>query len=372
MTPAIVYDLENLDRSLSILQEDIGKVRNAKLNFAVKACHTPQILEFLARKGLGADVASMGEFHLARDAGFREITATGPSFTSAEAIELAGFGMAVDASSIDQLQAFWESEPNLDVGIRLRIPLPDHIDDRTTTFGTNSRFGILPADHKLQNLDHENSGKIIRLHTHTGQMTPEHLLYKAKVLLATATFYKGVRSIDFGGGFFSLYVSRSRAISALQELNSMVESWVAQNDRDIEIVFEPGAATLGSHGYLVTEVTATEDNHSGFGCNVATLNASSWNLTPWHLPKVFKLGSLSTESAKSPYLLAGNTLYENDFFGSDLFGKRKLFQVSKLSVHDKVVFTNSGAYTMTNSRDFNRIPKPKEYIFSERETTFIK
>jgi len=361
-TPSLVYDFDGLDRTITILRRDMSTVENSRLNLALKATHTPGVLRHLADAGLGADVASMGEYQLARQAGFAVVTATGPSFTAAEFRRLAKEGTIVDASSVDQLGAFLDGREGADVGLRVRVPLPDSIDDRYTTFGTHSRFGVDPTSTRVGDLIDRTGARVRRLHTHTGQMTPAHLVYKTRYLLAVARHFEHVDSIDLGGGFFSLYLSRPAAVAAWDQIGRDVASFREETGRMIEVIAEPGGALLAAHGYLVTTVTAVEPEHPGFRSPVVGVDASAWNLAPWHKPRAVPISSGAGEPA--PTLIVGNTLYENDFFGTDTRGRRRAFPLPEMSVGDRIVFTASGAYTMTNARMFNRIPLPSQYAWT--------
>lgn len=58
------------------------------MNFALKACYEPDILRLLREEKLGVDVASSNEFKLAQKIGFDEISATGPSFTHPDQVDI--------------------------------------------------------------------------------------------------------------------------------------------------------------------------------------------------------------------------------------------------------------------------------------------
>ena len=366
-TPSIVYDLDGIDRTVRILREDMRPVEGARLNLALKATHTPEVLAHFASIGLGADVASVGEYDLARQAGFEMITATGPSFTADDFGRLGADGVHIDASSIDQLVAFVDDRAGVDVGLRVRVPLPKSIDDRYTTFGSLSRFGVDPTDEALHRVLSNSAARVRRLHTHTGQMTPTHLIYKTRYLLAIARHYPDVDSIDLGGGFFSLYIDRAAAVRAWEEVGRDVARFRAETGRPITVIAEPGGALLAAHGYLVTTVCAVEARHPGFGSAVVGVDSSAWNVAPWHQPRVVPLTDQDGDESVAPTMIAGNTLYENDFFGTDTRGKRRSFPLPPLTAGDRLVFTASGAYTMTNARVFNRIPLPSQYVWRQRD-----
>jgi diaminopimelate decarboxylase len=363
-TPALTYDLDGLARSLSVLLDDVAQIPGAKLNFALKACHTPTVLRNIALCGLGADVASIGELELAREAGFKHITATGPSFLDEDFHLLADAGVTLDASSWYQLDQLCRSRPGSEVGVRLRVPLPPGIDDGVTTFGANSRFGLLATDPRIARTVADNGCTLVRLHTHTGQMSPEHLVYKAKYLLAVAEAYPTIRTVDMGGGFLGLYVSRSKAMAAMSHVGGLVRDWQKRTGRPIALEFEPGGGVLAAHGFLTVTVISAESNHEALrAAQVLTVDSSAWNLAPWHRPQVLALGRSDGESVVRT-LIAGNTLYENDFFGTDVLGNRRYFELEECVPGDTLLLTASGAYTVTNARIFNRLPLPAQYVFA--------
>lgn len=360
-TPAIIYDYEGMYDVVERITEDISVVPNAKLNLAVKAIHTPKILKKYAEWGLGCDVASKGEYILAKEAGFTEISITGPAFTQNDMEFFTNEKIVIDLDSISQIVMYGKKFPNSEIGLRLRIPLPEHLESNST-FGKDSRFGIDFKNPDLKTTLESNNLKVTRLHVHTGQMTPISLLYKAEYLLSVAEKFKSVHTIDFGGGFYHLYVDRNETRKALYKLKEIAETWKKKTGRDMEFRFEPGGAILGGCGYLITTIMAKE-YHDFFKVNMLTLDSSAWNLAPWHKPQVIPINSLNSETDSIEFMLAGNTLYEGDIFGRDTNGKTmKFYLPQNIKVGEILMLCAFGAYTMTNSRQFNKIPLPQEYL----------
>jgi len=361
-TPALVYDLENLPKTLSAYTEDISLVPRARLNIAVKATHTPEVLRCLSDWGLGADVASVRELRLALSAGFTEISATGPSYTTpADFQALEDAGTTLDVDSIDQLRAYGEWRRSGPVGLRIRVPLPSAL-DTANTFGSNSRFGVSITDVAMREVLAEHDLTVTRLHLHTGQTSPASLVYKVRHTLAIAKVIPSIDVIDLGGGFFDLYVCRDRARAALEEVGRLLETWEADTGREMAFRFEPGAAVLAPHGYLLTRVDAIEHQHPYYQRDVVQVDSSAWNFAPWHKPQVLHLAEHKRSTVSRERLLAGNTLYENDLFGTVPRGLSAL-DVPDCEVGDVLVLTNSGAYTTTNARDFNLLGRLREYAF---------
>lgn len=364
-TPAILYDYDGIQKVVEGMQEDIQFVPDAKLNFALKACHNLHVLQYFSQLGLGCDVASVGELELALKVGFKEITTTGPAFKQKDFHQFLEHGVIPDLDSVSQLKTYGEAFPNTKVGLRLRIPIPDEFVS-PSTFGKDSRFGMNVLDEEVHQLVDKYQLNVTRLHVHTGQMTPESMLYKAEYLLNVSEVFNKIDTIDMGGGLFYFYINRSKARKALKELAELIAKWKIKNRRPICFRFEPGAALLSLSGYLCTQVMAIQ-HHEYFSKRLITVDASAWNLTPWHKPEVKVLSTRKTTAPATETLIAGSTLHEGDFFGKDAKGKPKAFNLENIEVGDRILFSASGAYTMTNSRKFNRIPLPDEYALTDGE-----
>ncbi|KZE51151.1 diaminopimelate decarboxylase family protein [Rossellomorea marisflavi] len=363
-TPAIIYDQVGMKDVVNRMQEDFSLLSNAKLNLAVKAIHTPELLRLYAEWGLGCDVASIGEYELAKKAGFSEITTTNPAYSEKDMGFFHDEDVVLDLDSQSQVKSYGSLYPGTEIGLRIRIPLPPELESNAT-FGNDSRFGIDILQPGLNEILEKYNLSVTRLHVHTGQMTPESLLFKADYLLAIAEVFEDVHTIDFGGGLFHFYISREKARKSLTMVNGKIKEWVRKNKRTLMTRFEPGGALLAGCGYLVSTIVANEF-HSHFNSRIVTVDASAWNLAPWHKPEVMILGDNNDKRIQeNKALIAGNTLYEGDFFGKQGNGQLTYFDLDDPHIGEKILFTASGAYTMTNSRRFNRLPLPKEYLLND-------
>ena len=84
---------------------------------------------------------------------FDEISATGPSFTHPDQVDmLAQAHSILDFSSYDQLirlTSGTHANKSKVIGLRVRVTFPHEIEDEGT-FGKNSRFGIDPFNEQLR------------------------------------------------------------------------------------------------------------------------------------------------------------------------------------------------------------------------------
>lgn len=361
-TPSIIYDFNQIRNTANAIKNDLCIIKEAKLNFAIKACHNMDILKTYVEIGLGCDVASIFEYNLARTAGFKDITTTAPAYKIDDMRILHNEGIIIDLDSIDQIELFGQAFPGEQIGLRVKIPNVYHYNNKEL-FSDYERFGVNIFNQDLSNIISKYNLKIKRLHVHTGEMIPEIFEYKIRYLLTIAEYFDDIDTIDIGGGLFGFYVNRKKAILSLETVSSEVKKWEMKNKRNIKIIFEPGGALITTCGYLITQVISVDYNEK-LQKRIVTVDSSAWNLAPWHVSDVRILNcdnQIKKTNQLKATLIAGNTLYQNDFFGNTNSGEHKEFYLDNLKYGDRLILSASGGYTMTNARKFNGLPLPKEY-----------
>lgn len=360
-TPCVIYDKNQLENTLREVKKDIELIEGGKLNFAMKACYNKNILKIIADAGLGCDVASREEYLLAKSIGFSYITTTSPVYSCEDMKFFDKEGIILDLDSAEQIEQYLNIIGKGRIGLRVRIPIPVAMENKGT-FGLDSRFGIDILNQKNIDLIQKSGLKVCRLHTHTGQMTPQILEFKVKYLLSIAEYFSDITSIDLGGGFFHLYRNREEMYNLIKKINRKVNEWKLKTGRDIKIEFEPGGAIVTPCGYLITQIESVKDNlmKDMTDVKVVTVNSSAWNIAPWHIPEVVKLGNDTGKFDK--VVIAGNSLYELDFFGNVINGKYSIFKIPEPKYGDLLIISMMGGYTFTNARNFNLLEMPGEIV----------
>ena len=69
-TPFYYYDTRILRQTLETIRQEVSKMDNAVVHYAIKANANPQVLRTIREYGLGADCVSGGEIKAALQAGF--------------------------------------------------------------------------------------------------------------------------------------------------------------------------------------------------------------------------------------------------------------------------------------------------------------
>jgi len=356
-TPAIIYDIKQLQKVVSEIVNSIKEMPSLKLNFALKACYSPEVLKCLVDLDIGCDVASVYELELAKKAGFKKITTTAPVYTSEDIAVFHNQNIVLDLNSFDQIKLFIETIGNEVIGIRINIPLPEEISNKAS-FGKDSRFGIDITDKKFSDFVNHHNLKIKRLHVHTGQTTLSSFRYKFFYLLALAEQLKEVDEIILGGGLFYFYIENQKIDALLSELQNYLNEWQKQHKRNVNFYLEPGGAIISPCGYLITTVASSETRPNNK--KQITVDSSAWNIAPWSLPVVLPVGKRNDDTMET--IIAGRSLYEFDYFGRQEEGNPQLFPLCELSYGDRIIMSSMGGYSMTNARKFNGIPLPSEYI----------
>lgn len=130
-----------------------------------------------------------------------------------------------------------------------------------------------------------------------------------------------------------------------------------------DIFIEPGNGIIGSAGYIVSSVL---DRFVSAGKNIAILDT-----TVNHMPEVFEYQYRpdilqEAKDGQYEYILAGCSCLAGDVFGQYSFAE-------PLSIGDRIVFKDMGAYTMVKAHMFNGINLPTIYSYTdEGELRLIK
>ena len=143
---------------------------------------------------------------------------------------------------------------------------------------------------------------------------------------------------------------------------------VLRSEYGVQVFIEPGSGLIRAAGYFVSTVL---DMFESGGATVAVLDTSVN-----HMPEVFEYGfhpdvagaesiGHASPSGGGPecgrlpceYLLAGCTCLAGDLFGSYRFP-------GPLAVGDRVVFRDSGSYTLAKASMFNGVALPPVYALT--------
>ncbi len=357
-TPAFVYDERVIQRLLDYA-DPLRSEGRCGLLFAIKSFSFAPALRVMAPRLDGFAVSSLFEARLARslvgDAGSVHITT--PGLRGDEADEI---GLLCDYVSFNSLNQWkmhsWRLKGRANCGLRVNPQLSFADDCRYDPCRPHSKLGVPLSD--LAAVLHEDPARVdgvrgLLFHSNCDSPDFSELLTTVEQLRACIPgLLQQVEWVNLGGGY--LFEEDGEPCHNLDDLYRTVDS--LRSEYGMQVFLEPGSGLIRAAGYFVATVL---DMFQSGGATVAVLDTSVN-----HMPEVFEYGfqpdvAGHDDDAPHEYLLAGCTCLAGDLFGSYRFP-------SRLSVGDKVVFSNSGSYTLTKANTFNGVALPSVYALTAR------
>ncbi len=351
-TPAFVFDERQLQKNLDQL-ERVRSASGCRMLYSIKACPLTGLLKRIEDHVDGFSVSSLFEARLAREvAGKRkQLHITTPGFRRDEISDIAACCDHVSFNSIAQLQRFsFLLSGKAGVGLRINPQLSFADDPRYDPCRPQSKLGVPLDQLKTHWQSGELSSEVVKgLHLHTNFSANRFEPLWDTVMQIESHLPELVREIDWinlGGGY--IFSASSKLEPLLSTIEHIQSQWGA------EVILEPGNAVVGNAGMLVAGVIDCFDSD---GSRIAVLD-SSVN----HLPEVFEYQRRPQLHAQAegdhPVILAGCTCLSGDLFGE--------YELSRpLTLNDRLVFKNVGAYSLIKASRFNGQNLPSVYFLNQ-------
>lgn len=356
--------------------------------FAAKANLFQSLLTLLRSQGMGAEVASAGEFELAWRAGFEPsmMVYDAPVKTKAE-IELAlSRGIALNIDNFQELD--WVASrlahrsSNSIIGIRINPQVGAGEIEALSTASRSSKFGVALKDQGNRErliqayVDH---AWLTGIHTHVGsQGCPLELMCAGiaeTVALAeelnTALGHQQIRMIDMGGGLPVNFDSDEMTPSFAQYAALLRERVPALFSGRYKVMTEFGRSVVAKHGMTIGRVEFTKV--SG-GRHIALTHAGAHTLVrtvldPEHWSR--RISGLDSQGRPKqaemvPQDIAGPCCFQGDVIAH-------LRPLPLLEPGDYVLVHDTGAYCFSTPFQYNGLPNPDIYAFTvsdRNEVTF--
>ena len=357
-TPAFVYDERVIHRLLDYVAP-LREGGRCGVLFAVKSFSFAPALRVMAPRLDGFAVSSLYEARLARsvvgDAGSVHITT--PGLRPGEMDELASLCDYVSFNSLNQWEMYSrQMQGAVKCGLRVNPQLSFAEDCRYDPCRPQSKLGA-PLDGLAAVLRDEPArlDGVRGLLVHSNCDSPDFAELRATVERLRQRIPELLRRVEWvnmGGGY--LFEEDGEPCDNLDDLCHAVDS--LRSDYGVDVFIEPGSGLIRAAGYIVASVL---DVFQSGGATVAVLDT-----TVNHTPEVFEYGYRPDvighdDAAPYQYLLAGCTCLAGDLFGAYRFP-------APLRVGDKVVFSNSGSYTLVKAHTFNGVALPSVYSLNAR------
>lgn len=370
-TPLFVYDatyLRKRAQELLNLELPFGLVAR----YAVKANNHPEIIKLLHEAGLYFDASSSYEADEFLELGVPGERISLSSQQPADNLaELLGAGVLYVATSLHQLELFLQAENHPDtVGLRVNPGLGAGHNNRTTTGGANSSFGLwnayIPDALRLA----EDGGVAIdRLHVHIGSGADPTMWGKMiETALELAEQLPDVTVLDMGGGF-KIHRYGDEHETDMQSIarvfSEKLADFAARTGRELVLELEPGTWLVGHAGVLLTSVVDVvdtgEDGHTFLRLDTGMNDIAR----PGMYGAQHEIAVLNEGEETREYVVVGHNCETGDIL-TPAAGDPEGLESRKLrraSIGDIVAIYDTGAYCRTMShKGYNSFPSAGEIL----------
>lgn len=368
-TPAFIYSrsaLQGRAELLSGLSLPFGSV----MRYAVKANNHPEIVRLFDAAGLHFDASSSYEAEELLNLGVVGSKISLSSQQPAHNLEqLLSAGVQYVATSLRQLELFLSAKNKpAAVGLRINPGLGAGHNNRTTTGGANSSFGLWNAYvPDALALAFKHGVVIDRLHVHIGSGADPVMWGKAiEVALKIVEEMPDVTSLDIGGGFKihrygDEHETDMAAVAAV--FTDDLRAFAARTGRKIKLEIEPGTWLVAHAGVLVAEVVdivdTGDDGHTFLRLNTGMNDV----MRPAMYGAQHRLEILNDATETAEYVVVGHNCETGDILTpapSDPEGLEPR-ELRRAMIGDLLAVYDTGAYCRSMSaKGYNSYPNANE------------
>ena len=370
-SPVYVYDAHKIEAQYKRLTSAFSKVKQLKINYAVKALSNISVLKYINSLGAGLDTVSIQEVQLGLACGCKPediiYTPNGVSYEEIEAVAKLGVQINIDNLSI--LELFGTQHPEIPVCIRINPHVMAGGNTNISVGHIDSKFGI--SIHQIPHILRivENTGMHINgIHMHTGSdiLDIDVFLYASEILFETAKQFKELEFIDFGSGFKVPYKEgdiETNIEEFGEKLTKRFKTFCKNYGRDITLAFEPGKFLVSESGYFLSKVNAIKQTTSTVFAQVDT--GFNHLIRPMLYGSQHEIYNVSAPEGRQRFYSVVGYICETDTFANNR-------RISEISQGDILAFKNAGAYCFTMASNYNSRLRPAEILWYNDKAHLIR
>ncbi|RED43982.1 diaminopimelate decarboxylase [Winogradskyella eximia] len=370
-SPVYVYDAEKIEFQYKRLTKAFSKVKQLKLNYAVKALSNISVLKLFNKLGSGIDTVSIQELRLGLKAGFKpeDIIFTPNGVSLEEIEEAAKLGVQINIDNLSILEQFGTKHPKVPVCIRINPHVMAGGNTNISVGHIDSKFGISIHQIPLLLRIVENTKMTINgIHMHTGSdiLDIDVFLYASEILFETAKNFKTLEFIDFGSGFKVPYKKgdiETNIEELGEKLSKRFNEFCKEYGRDLTLAFEPGKFLVSEAGVFLAKVNVVKQTTSTVFAQID----SGFN----HLIRPMLYGSqhdilnISNPKGRERFYSVVGYICETDTFANNR-------RISEINEGDILCFKNAGAYCYSMASNYNSRYRPAEVLLYKGKAQLIR
>jgi len=374
-SPLYVYDTEKIISQYKNITNAFSKVKNLKINYAVKALSNINILKVFKTLKSGLDTVSIQEVKLGLHAGFnpKDIIYTPNGVSLQEIEEVAKLGIQINIDNLSILELFGQKHPKIPVCIRINPHIMAGGNSNISVGHIDSKFGI--SIHQVPHIKRvvENTGmRINGIHMHTGSdiLDIDTFIRASDILFDVAKQFKNIDFIDFGSGFKVPYKKDDISTDIIElgeKLSERFNKFCKVYGKNVTLMFEPGKFLVSESGSFLAKVNVIKQTTSTVFAGIDS--GMNHLIRPMLYNAYHTIENLSNPKGRERFYSIVGYICETDTFGSNR-------RINEISEEDILCFRNAGAYCYSMSSNYNSRFKPaevmvykgKDYLIRKRET----
>ncbi|WP_299112980.1 diaminopimelate decarboxylase [uncultured Winogradskyella sp.] len=370
-SPVYVYDAETITSQYKRLINAFSKVKQLRLNYAVKALSNISVLKLFNVLGAGLDTVSIQEVQLGLKAGFKpENIIYTPNGVSLEEIETAAkFGVQINIDNLSILEQFGTKYPNIPVCIRINPHVMAGGNTNISVGHIDSKFGIsihqIPL---LLRIVKNTNMNINGIHMHTGSdiLDIDVFLYASEILFETAKHFKNLDFIDFGSGFKVPYKTgdiETNIEELGEKLSKRFNEFCKDYGKELTLAFEPGKFLVSEAGVFLAKVNAVKQTTSTVFAQID----SGFNhlIRPMLYGSQHEIINISNPKGRERFYSIVGYICETDTFANNR-------RINEINEGDILSFKNAGAYCFSMASNYNSRYRPAEVLIYNGKARLIR
>ncbi|HEV2820337.1 MAG TPA: diaminopimelate decarboxylase [Solirubrobacteraceae bacterium] len=357
-TPAYVVAEDDVAQRARTFREAFAARHpgRSEVYFASKAFPCTAILRVVRDEGLGCDVASSGELHLALRAGFppERILLHGNAKSAAEltmALD-AGIGLIV-LDSLDDLQRTEALARERGVAQRVLLRVTPGVrgdtHDKISTGQSDSKFGLSPADTRraIDRLAASTALQLDGLHLHIGSQILDLEPFRAAIAMLHG-LGDDLPVVNVGGGLGVAYTAEHQVPTVEEYVDAKVGAVEEHLGVGKVILDEPGRALTANAGVTLYTVQTVKRNVSTW---VAVDGGMADNLRPMLYGAPYEAEVVGRHGGGAGCRVVGKHCESGDVLVHDA-------HLADPRPGDVIAMPATGAYGHAMANTYNGVPRP--------------
>jgi len=362
-TPAYVVAEDDLRARARAFVEAAGAAHDGptEVLFASKAFPCTAVARLLAEEGLGCDVASAGELHLALNAGFapERIVLHGNAKSEFELRMALERGVALivldNFDEIERLRLLLAAGARGAAGeqqglVRVAPDVRGETHEKISTGQADSKFGfsVAQAGDAFARVQGVEGLSLQGVHAHIGSQLLGLDPFRAEI--AELAKLGDFPVWDLGGGLGARYTAEQPPVPAIEDYVAAIVQAAHAHEGGARrrLLIEPGRALSANAGVTLYAVESVKQNVSRW---VAVDGGMSDNLRPMLYGAAYEAHVADRFDGATPCRLAGKHCESGDVIVRDAL-------LDDPRPGDVIVTPATGAYGFAMANNYNGVPRP--------------